>query len=159
MTISSLAPGAILWLWNWLKKWAYLLIFKGFIDFFPLVVVFTHFAYFGGRQSHFKHFDYFVGAPWWHLKVLNPLRYPHYSCRIPIPPKNINMLKNEAPQYLILLNPSVATTTTTIELEKSSFTKIFEGDFFPPIFVHQRDYLWSYIERFGEVHCWILKTI
>ena len=159
MTISSLAPGAILWVWDWLKNWAYLLIFMGFIEFLPLVVVFAHFAHFGGWQSHFKHFDYFVGAPWWPSKVINPLRYPHHSCRILAPPKNMNMLKKEAPRYLILLDPSVATTTTTFELEKSSFTKIFEGDFFPPIFVYQRDYLWSYIERFREVHCWILKTI
>ena len=56
-------------------------------------------------------------------------------------PQKHEYVKKEAPQYLILLNPSVATTTTTIELEKSSFTKIFEGDFFPPIFVYQRDYL------------------
>ena len=56
-------------------------------------------------------------------------------------PQKHEYVKKEAPQYLILLNPSVATTTTTIKLEKSSFTKIFEGDFFPPIFVYQRDYL------------------
>ena len=94
----------ILWVWDWLKNWAYLLIFMGFIEFLPLVVVFAHFAHFGGWQSHFKHFDYFVGAPWWPPKVINPLRYPHHSCRILAPPKNMYMLKNEAPQYLILSN-------------------------------------------------------
>ena len=54
MTISSLAPGAILWVWGWLKNWTYLFIFMGFIEFLPLVVVFAHFAHFGGQQSHFK---------------------------------------------------------------------------------------------------------
>ena len=68
----------------------------GFIDFLPLVVVFAHFAPVGGQQSHFKRPDQFVGAPWRPLKVLNPLRYAHHSCKIPAPPKNMNMLKNEA---------------------------------------------------------------
>ena len=159
MTISSLAPGSILWLWDLPKNRAYLSISMGFINFFPLMVVFAHFPHLGGQKSRFKRFDYFVGAPWWPPKVLNPCRYPHYSCKIGALPKNMNMLKNEGPQYHNLLNPWAATTTTTFELEKSSFTKIFEGDFFPPIFVYQRDYLWSYIERFREVYCWILKTI
>ena len=40
MTISSLAPNSILWLWDYPKNRAYLAILMGFIDFPPLVVVF-----------------------------------------------------------------------------------------------------------------------
>ena len=83
MTIWILAPNSILWLWDEPKNRAYLAIMMGFMDFLPLVVVFAHFAHIGGQQSHFKHPDQFVGAPWRPPKVLNPLRYPHYSCKIP----------------------------------------------------------------------------
>ena len=87
MTISCLAPGAILWVWDWLKNWAYLLIFIGFIEFLPLVVVFAHFAHFGGRQSHFKPVELLVGAPRWPSEVLNILRYPNHNYKIASVPK------------------------------------------------------------------------
>ena len=105
MTISGSAPNSILWLWDLPKNQAYLAILMDFINFLPLVVVFAHLAHFGGQRSHFKLFDYFVGAPQWPPKVLNILRYPNHSWKIWAPPKNINTLKNEIPQYLKLRNP------------------------------------------------------
>ena len=97
MTISGSAPNSILWLWDLPKNQAYLAILMDFINFLPLVVVFAHLAHFGGQQSPFKRPDQFVGAPWRPLKVLNPLRYAHHSCKIPAPPKIWICLKNEAP--------------------------------------------------------------
>ena len=54
MTISSLAPISILWLWDWPKNQAYLAILMGFIDFLPLVVIF----------GHFQPFLAVFGPPW-----------------------------------------------------------------------------------------------
>ena len=52
-----------------------------------MVVVFAHFADFGGQISHFKRVELLVGAPWWPSEVLNILRYPNHNYKIASVPK------------------------------------------------------------------------
>ena len=52
-----------------------------------MVVVFAHFADFGGQISHFKRVELLVEAPWWPSEVLNILRYPNHNYKIASVPK------------------------------------------------------------------------